>query len=397
VRLCVVVQRYGPDVTGGAEMHARWLARRLAASHDVEVVTTCALDYATWENDFTAGPTTVDGLRVTRYPVDRPRSERLFALYSDIVFRDHHTPDDERTWVEHNGPYCPSLLSALEGMTHVDLFLFYSYRYFTTCFGLPRVKDRAVLVPTAEDDRALRLPIFAPLLRAPRGILYLTPEERDLVQEQSGNGHVPCVVIGSGIDVAQGWESVDPRLRFGLPERYLLYVGRIDWAKGVDRLVHYYRLAREESPDLPPLVLAGKPQIELPEDPAVRCLGVVSDQEKSALIAACDLLLLPSAFESLSISVLEAWAMERPVLVNAECRVLEGQCLRSNGGLFYKGYAEFAPALRRLLEDPALRAALGRSGRAYVEAEYGWDVVEARTAAFLASLADARPLLQTSG
>jgi glycosyltransferase involved in cell wall biosynthesis len=389
VRLCVVVQRYGPEVTGGAEMHARWLVRRLAAAHEVEVVTTCALDYATWENHYPAGPTSIDGLPVTRHPVERARSERLFALYSDIVFRDHHTPDDEQTWVEQNGPYSPALLRAIEGMGHVDLFLFYSYRYFTTCFGLPRVKDRAVLVPTAEDDRALRLPVFGEVLRAPRGILYLTPEERDLVREVSGNESVPSVVIGSGIDVAEGWEAVDVRSRFGLPERYLLYVGRIDWAKGVDRLVRYYRLAREESPELPPLVLAGKPQIALPEDPAVRCVGVVSDQEKSALIAGCELLLLPSAFESLSISVLEAWWMGRPVLVNAECRVLEGQCLRSNGGLFYKGYAEFAPALRRLLDAAALRAALGRSGQAYVRSEYGWDVVESRTNAFLESLAPA--------
>jgi glycosyltransferase involved in cell wall biosynthesis len=95
---------------------------------------------------------------------------------------------------------------------------------------------------------------------------------------------------------------------------------------------------------------------------------------------------MPSAYESLSVVVLEAWAMGRPVLVNAACRVLEGQCMRSGGGLFYRGYSEFADALRRLVADAPLRAALGAAGQAYVRAEYDWDVVERRTGDFLESL-----------
>jgi glycosyltransferase involved in cell wall biosynthesis len=83
--------------------------------------------------------------------------------------------------------------------------------------------------------------------------------------------------------------------------------------------------------------------------------------------------------------------MGRPVLVNAACKVLEGQCVRSAGGLFYRGYAEFAAALQLLLDDAALRRALGESGRAYARREYDWDVVEGRTNAFLESLAGKPP------
>jgi len=96
---------------------------------------------------------------------------------------------------------------------------------------------------------------------------------------------------------------------------------------------------------------------------------------------------MPSAYESLSVVVLEAWAMGRPVLVNSACRVLEGQCVRSGGGLFYRGYSEFAAALRRLSGDERLRAALGAAGKAYVRREYDWDVVEERTNGFLATMA----------
>jgi glycosyltransferase involved in cell wall biosynthesis len=163
------------------------------------------------------------------------------------------------------------------------------------------------------------------------------------VQEVSGNGSVPSAVIGSGVDVAAGWEAPDVRARLSLPPRYLLYVGRIDWSKGVDTLFDYYRSLAEAWPALPPLVLAGKPMMDIPSHPGIRHLGEVSEVEKFALIGGCELLLLPSLYESLSIAVLEAWALGKPVLVNGECRVLEGQCVRSNGGLYYRRYAEFAP------------------------------------------------------
>ena len=44
---------------------------------------------------------------------------------------------------------------------------------------------------------------------------------------------------------------------------------------------------------------------------------------------------MPSFFESLSMVALEAWALGRPVLANAKCDVLKGQCIRSNAGLYY--------------------------------------------------------------
>jgi len=197
-------------------------------------------------------------------------------------------------------------------------------------------------------------------------------------------------VVGSGVNVPEGWPEIDVRRRFDLPDRYLLYVGRIDRNKGADQLFVYYRRLAEEWPELPPLVLVGRPALEIPADPRIRHLGFVSEPEKFALLASCDVLIMPSRLESLSVIVLEAWAMGRPVLVNAACRVLEGQCVRSGGGLFYQGYSEFAAALRRLVAEPDLRAGLGRAGRLYVQAEYDWSVVEERTAGFLSELAGRR-------
>ena len=77
-----------------------------------------------------------------------------------------------------------------------------------------------------------------------------------------------------------------------------------------------------------------------------------------------------------------------PVLANARCKVLMGQCLRSNGGLFYHGYAEFAEGLRLLLGEPGLAEALGRQGRDYVEREYSWETIDAKMEDLFAGRAD---------
>ena len=55
-----------------------------------------------------------------------------------------------------------------------------------------------------------------------------------------------------------------------------------------------------------------------------------------------------------------------------------GQCLRSDGGLFYHGYAEFAEGLDLLLSRPDLARRLGAQGQAYVDTECAWETVEER-------------------
>jgi glycosyltransferase involved in cell wall biosynthesis len=384
MKLCFVVQRYGEEVTGGSELHCRWLAQRLARRHSVKVLTTCALDYREWRNHYPPGVTTIAGVPVVRHLVRRPRSPRRFTQVSDLVFLDEHTLEDETDWVVENGPYSPDLLRGVRrAALHSDLFLFYCYRYYPTFFGLPPVKSRAVLVPTAEEDPAVQLPVFRDLLRMPAGILYLTPEEKALVQQASGNHGVPSAVIGSGVEPPQGWQSLDARARFALPERYLLYVGRIDPNKGAPQLFRYYEWLAAEWPELPPLVLIGHAAVPVPQHPKIRHLGYVAEPEKYALLACAELLVMPSPYESLSLIVLEAWAMARPVLVNAACRVLVGQCLRSGGGLFYADYAEFGEALRLLCSRSEARSRLGESGREFVRRECDWNVVEGRVESFL--------------
>ncbi len=384
MKLAIVIHRYGEGVAGGSEAHARGLARALARTHEVEILTTCARDYLSWHNEFAPGQTQVDGIRVTRFPVRKTRDLGRFAAVSDHVFNERHDRDDEERWIAENGPLCPDLVAAVGARADVDFFLCYSYRYFTGIKGALAAGRRAILVPTAEEDDAIRLSVFADLFRSVRAFLYLTPEEKELIEKVAGALTAPSRVIGSGLNVHRA--GPEPRRRFGAPPSYTLYVGRIDRNKGVDVLFRYYQWLLDEWPECPPMLLVGHPVLDLPAHPKIRHLGYVSDDEKSSLLEGADVLLMPSRYESLSMIVLEAWALGRPVLANAACQVLLGQCRRSNGGLYYRDYAEFRLMLRELMGDPGLRAELGAHGESYVTANYSWEISAEQTNSLLREL-----------
>ena len=124
------------------------------------------------------------------------------------------------------------------------------------------------------------------------------------------------------------------------------------------------------------LILVGHSLLKVPDHPRIRHLGFLDDADKFDAIAAADVLIMPSYFESLSMVVLEAWALGRPVLANGRCDVLKGQCLRSNAGLYYETYPEFLEALRTLEHNEWLSATLGANGRRFFREHYDWPVIE---------------------
>ena len=376
MKLAIVVQRYGLEINGGAELHARYIAERLARHADVEVLTTCALDYITWRNEYEPGAESINGLPVRRFPVVRERDTREFGLRSEQVFHRRHSFADELRWLSSQGPTSPALLDHLvQHQEEYDYCLFFSYRYYHAYHGIRAVAGRALLVPTAERDPTIGLALFGPAFRGVRGILYNSFEERALIQEISGNHAVPGVVVGVGSEVPDQASAPRFRERTGMSGRFALYVGRIDPNKGCGDLFDHFRRYAAEGGHLD-LVLAGSTRMPVPDDPRIRHLGFVSDEEKYDAMAAADLLIMPSPYESLSMVTLEAWAMGLPVLVNGACDVLRGQVVRSNAGLYYTSYPEFAETLRLLESSPRLRAGLGANGRRYFNRHYTWPVIE---------------------
>lgn len=375
-RIAIVVQRYGEEVNGGAELHARWLAEHLRALAEVHVLTSCAIDFATWANEYPPGQSVLNGVIVHRFPVDAPRDWETAHRRTGRLLLSAHTLFDEIAWIKEQGPYPSGLFDFIrQAAPAFDAFIFFSYLYATTYFGLPLVAEKALLVPTAHDEPFLYMPLFRSLFHLPRHIVYNTEPERALVQRVTGNGRIPASVAGIGINVPAGASAAAFRARFGIEEPFLLYVGRIHAAKNVPALIDDFLQVRPQLPGALKLVLAGKSHVALPDHPDVVPLGFISEADKFNAIRAADVVVMPSLYESLSMIVLEAWLMDTPVLVNGRCEVLRHQCRQSNGGLYYNNTAEFGAALQTLLAAPALRAALGRQGRAFAEARYSWDVI----------------------
>jgi glycosyltransferase involved in cell wall biosynthesis len=322
---------------------------------------------------------------VRRFRVKRPRDPARFAEWSARVLKGAASEADALRWLEEEGPLSPRLVRhCAEHRVDYDLFVFFSYRYYTTYHGLRAVAEQALLVPTAEDDGVYRLPLFAPFFRLPRAIVWNSVEERAMLERAVGGLDVPGEVVGVGSALP---ERVDPeafRRRHDVPGRFLLFVGRIDENKGCRQLFDFFRRYRLETGSPLSLLLVGRALLTVPKDPGIRHLGFLPDSDKWDALAACELLVMPSRYESLSMVTLEAWWAERPVLANAKCEVLRGQCLRSNAGLYYSSYEEFREALALLEARPELRQAMGRNGRRYFEANYAWDVVERKYLALLA-------------
>ncbi len=376
MKLAIVVQRYGADINGGAELHARYIAERLSRHVEVDVLTTCARDYISWRNELPAGDAVVNGVTVRRFAVRRERDPEDFGRRSNHVFEEHHSLRDELKWLDAEGPASPALIAHLRGAASAyDFIVFFSYRYYHAYHGVRAAPTQAVLVPTAERDSALGLAISAQTFRSVRALLYNSHEERALIQSISQNHAVPGVVVGVGSEVPAEASAARFRQRTGISGRFALYVGRIDPNKGCADLFRHFQRYAAEGGELD-LVLAGAPVMPVPDDPRIRHLGFVSEEQKYDAMAAADLLIMPSQFESLSMVTLEAWAMELPVLVNGACDVLRGQVVRSNAGLYYTSYPEFAETLRLLENNPRLRAGLGANGRAYFDRHYAWPVID---------------------
>jgi glycosyltransferase involved in cell wall biosynthesis len=377
VKVAIVVQRYGADINGGAELHARYIAERLAKHVQVEVLTTCATDYITWRNALNTGPETVNGVAVRRFPVARERDPDDFGAHSSRVFGRVHSLAEELAWLDAEGPTSPALIDYIRAQqADYDFFIFFSFRYYHAYHGIRAVAGKSILVPTAERDGALGLAIFGPVFRAVRAIMYNSFEERALIQGASNNAAVPGVVVGVGSEIPPQSSAVRFRQKFNLRDRFAIYIGRIDENKGCGELFDYFQRYAQTLVEGLHLVLIGNPIIPIPKHPRIHHLGFVSDQDKFDALSAAELLIMPSYFESLSMVALEAWALGKPVLANGRCDVLKGQCIRSNGGLYYDNFAEFVETLRAIDFNPALAGTLGRNGRDYFARHYSWSIIE---------------------
>ena len=387
MKLACVVHRFGADIAGGSETHCRLVAEHLAADHDVTVLTTCAKDHVTWQNTHPEGVSQAGPLRVLRFSVDRSRSLHRFAEISEIVLSGRASLAEQEEWFIENGPRSSGLIEHLrQHGSEYDRIVFWAYRYYPTFFGLPLVADRALLVPTAEEDPLIRLSILTKFFALPRGYIFLTPEEAELIARRSEGPAAPSCIVGSGLDPARPGSASGPAVA---DDPFLLYLGRIDPNKGCETLLRFFVRYQERGGPPVHLVMAGPANMEVPDHPQIDRLGLVDDAVRESLLSRASVLMVPSPFESLSLVLLEAWNHGVPALVNGRCSVLKGQALRADGALYYGRFDEFAACLDYLLSHRDVARQLGRQGLAYVDREYRWPQVMRKINDFVTSVGGA--------
>lgn len=213
-------------------------------------------------------------------------------------------------------------------------------------------------------------------LQAASALHFTTPSEQEAYRHLD-LPQVPGFVVPNGCDVPASPPVYDSETA----AQTILYLGRISWEKGLDRLIPALRhvpaarlvVAGNDEEGLVPklLIIAKRSGV------ADRVVFVesVSGERKEALFRQAAFLVLPSHSENFGNVVLEAWARARPVVVTPEVG-LAAAVRDSGGGLVAEGDPSvLGAAMQTLLVDGQRRKDMGWRGWRYARDHYGWDSV----------------------
>lgn len=374
-KIAYVCPRYIPGTAGGAEVLTRQWAERMAErGHHCEVLTTCARDHITWENEYTPGSDEINRVIVRRFAVN-PRNPEQHAFYDRRIGDNREmSREKEIEWIR-SGVNSDTLCEYIDHhRDDFDCFIFTPYLFGVTYFGLQLVPEKSILVPCLHDEPTAYLKITRELFQKARGIFFNSNPELELAGRITDLNGKFTMVVGLGVESPGSFSGEDFREKFEIDYPYLLYAGRRELLKNTRLLIEYFRAFKEHRKNDLRLILigTGKIKLESRDRDTIIDLGYVSEEDKwnayDGALAFCQ----PSTNESFSIVLLEAFRAGCPGLVNAFCPVTLEHCLKSAGGLYFQDYFEFEEALIFFLEDEETATKMGVSGRHYVRTYFSW-------------------------
>lgn len=384
---------YGPDVPGGAEAETRRTVHRLhRAGLPVEVLTTTTRDlYADWGRNYhPAGPATLDGIAVHRFPVENRDRAAFDAINVRLMHNQPIRAADEMTYIEEM-IRAPALYEFMAREAPQRLYVLIPYMFSTTYFGAQVCPERTVMIPCLHDESYARLGIYRKVIPAVRALVFHTETERELADRlfPAHPGQIRTV-LGEGVDTEVTADPARFRAQYGIDGPFVLYAGRREPGKNTNLLIDYWSrywrvTGRERGARL---VLLGPGDVAIPPDCADGFidLGFVAAQDKLDAHAAATIFCLPSVNESFSLVLMESWLQRAPALVHGHCAVTVEHCRNSNGGLYFVDYEEFAATLDYLFDHPAVAARMGAGGRRYVLENYQWGTIIPRYQKLFASV-----------
>jgi len=377
MKLAFVTPRFGADVVGGSEAVMREMALGLVRrGHEVEVLTTTAVDHSTWASVLPPGASDEGGLLVRRFEtVPNPTH-----VGGNMLIKVHQgeaaTVDEQISWLSF--PFrAPDLFMHLvahgSDYRHV---VFAPYLFWPTTVCMAVVADRAVVVPCLHDEPWARLEVIRPVLRDPAAVWFLSEPEHELAH-RLGPVATRHRILGAGIEVPAGYDPEGFRHRHGLSRPFILYAGRREAGKGWDWLLSTFMSALEVDDAGLDLVTVGDGKVEVPAelDGRVVDLGFLPAAERDNAFAAASACVQPSLMESFSRTIMESWLAGTPVLARVASEVVVWHCERSGGGRTFGDGKALAGLLRWLAERPEEATRAAAAGRRYVLENYTWDVV----------------------
>lgn len=408
MRILHLIQRYLPAI-GGAEHHMHELSARLvAAGHEVTVATTDALDFELfWDprrRRLPLGREEIDGVQVLRFPLRHLPLPRLGypAWRRMLWFLSGYTPAPVSLLhrLAQFTPYVPELWQWLD-QTEEPFDLVAG---MTICFepiaqaGLALAQRRGIPfvcyplthlgagTAPGQDSLArfytMRHQVDT-VLRS-QGVIAQSETERDFYVDRGLAGD-RCLVGGPGVTPAEvtGGDGESFRQAHGiLPEhRIVAFIGSMSGDKGTIDTVEAVRLLWQQGlpvelalagTALTPFVryLEGLPDADRSR---IRLLGPISHQTKRDLLAAMDLLVMPSRTDSFGIVYLEAWLNRKPV-IGADVWGINRIIAQGQDGLLvpFGRPTALAQAMTDLLTDPEKRRRMGEAGRAKALGQHTW-------------------------
>lgn len=369
MRILHVVPSYLPATRYGGPIHSvHGLCRALArAGHQVSVFTT-NIDGAGNSSVPLAQPVELDGVRVWYFPSPvlrrlfwAPRMKRALREHMDQFDLVHlHSVFLWPTWAAARAAHKAGVpyLVAPRGMLVQDLLRRKS-RWLKAAWI--RLIERRNL------EQAAGIHVTAPI------------EQAEL--EKFGFKLPRVYYVPNGIDDISGLilDQAPGNLQPEAP--YVLFLSRINWKKGLDRLVKAWRLVPDRL-----LVIAGNDEERYRAEverlahaegvsDRIRFVGPVAGQDKWSLYRNAELFVLPSYSENFGIVVLEAMAMGCPVVVTPEVG-LAATVAESDCGRVVNGEPEpLAATINELLANEQLRYSLGRNGQEVANKQYLWPSV----------------------
>lgn len=226
------------------------------------------------------------------------------------------------------------------------------------------------------------------VIKAAAAVHYTTEEEMNLAQNYVFGARGVVVPNGLKVDEYQdlppkgSFRDKYPRIGSG---RILLFMGRVNFKKGLDLLVPAFARVARERPDIH-LVIAGpdnegygrKVRLwleELGAAGAATFTGMLQGQDKLAALRDAEMFILPSYTENFGISVLEAMVCEVPVIVSDKVNLWREVKNAGAGLICSTDVRDIAATIKTLLNDSELEMRMGRAGKDLVIKNYQWSVV----------------------